>query len=56
MKELNKEELLMIEGGIKLSGTLINSLVKGFDTILDVGRSLGSAIRRSMNNNICPIS
>ncbi|MDD2181049.1 MAG: hypothetical protein PHW32_01635 [Bacilli bacterium] len=55
MKDLNKQELLKIEGGIKISGTLISSLVRGINTLLELGRSLGTAIRRSIGNNLCPL-
>lgn len=55
MKELNNNELLCIEGGINITGSFINSLVRGVDIILDLGRSLGTAIRRVQNNNICPV-
>jgi len=47
MKELTKEELKQISGG-GISATLVN-------TFLDVGRSFGSAIRRMIEKNVCPI-
>lgn len=52
--ELNKEELLMISAG-GLSGTLLNAIVRGINAVLDLGRSLGTAIRRIGSNNICPL-
>lgn len=56
MKELNKQELLNIEGGeLKISGTLISSLTRGINAILDLGRSLGTAIRRIGSNNVCSL-
>ena len=54
MKKLTEEQLKQIEGG-SISGTLINALVRGINSILDLGRSLGSAIRRITGNNICPL-
>lgn len=51
--ELSKQELLSIQGGINISGTLINSFVRGINAMLDLGRSLGTAIRRIGSNNIC---
>lgn len=57
MQELNKEELLNIDGGASsINGTLINSLARGVNTFLDLGRSLGTAIRRIHDGNICPLS
>lgn len=54
MKELNNEELYDIKGGA-ISGTLINAFVRGINAILDLGRSLGNAIRRISSNKICKL-
>lgn len=54
MIELNNEELYNIRGG-SISGTLINAIVRGINAILDLGRSLGNAIRRISSNNICKL-
>jgi len=54
MKNLNKEELLNIEGG-SISGTLISAITRGINTVLDMGRALGNAIRRIGSNNVCPL-
>jgi len=57
MQELKREELLNIEGGnIGVNGTLISSLTRGINTLLELGRSLGSAIRRVQEGNMCPLS
>lgn len=56
MQILEKKELLMIEGGISISGTLINSFARGINALLELGRSLGSAVRRVMGNKLCPLS
>ena len=53
--ELKKRELIQIYGGVNISGTLINSIVRGIEAILDLGRSLGSSIRRIGSNNICSL-
>ncbi len=52
MKELNKQELLKISGGA-ISGSLINAFIRGISTILDLGRSLGTAIRRIQTKQFC---
>lgn len=52
---LEKEELLNVVGGINITGSLISSIYKGISTIMDVGRSLGSAIRRAMEGSMCPL-
>ena len=52
---LEKESLIKIEGGGLLSGTVLNALIKGVGTILDLGRSLGTALRRLKTGNVCPV-
>jgi len=51
---LTKQELLVITGGT-ITATFINSIARGITTITDLGRSLGSAIRRIVSGKICPI-
>ena len=55
MEEINENEYMMIDGGVSLSATFINSLSSGIRIILEVGRSLGSAIRRSSCKKLCKI-
>lgn len=52
---LEKRELLQIVGGISITGTLINSIVRAVNSFMDLGRSLGTAIRRVIGGNICPL-
>lgn len=52
MKELTNKELNMIVGG-SLSGAVISSILKGVDMMLELGRSLGSSIRRLFTKNFC---
>ena len=54
MKELNNLELLNIVGGINWTASLFGYMSKAIETVLDVGRSLGSAIRRLYNGTLCP--
>jgi hypothetical protein len=55
MTVIENKNLFEIEGGINISGTLINSFVRGINSLLEVGRSLGSAIRRVVDKSICPL-
>lgn len=55
MKELNKNEMLEINGGSVVNSALISALVKGASTFLEIGRSLGSSIRRLIANCKCDI-
>ncbi len=52
--KLGKKEMLEIYGGA-ISGTLFSSIVRGISAMLDLGRSLGSAIRRLTANRLCQI-
>jgi len=53
MKEMNKEYLLQVEGGINISGAIITAFTKAFNAIMDIGRSLGTAIRRINSGQLC---
>ena len=49
---LAKEEAMKIYGG-SVSSTMVNAIVKGISLLIDLGRSLGSTIRRASENNMC---
>lgn len=55
MKDLNKKELLNVEGGSSITSGLISSLVKGASVFLEVGRSLGSSLRRIVSSRSCKL-
>lgn len=56
MLELKKEELLNIEGGASLtSAAWLNAAARAITTLIDLGRSLGTAIRRSISGKVCKI-
>ena len=55
MIELKKDELLKIEGGAWYSAAFFNAAARIASTLMDMGRSLGSAIRRALNGTFCPI-
>lgn len=52
---LDKNELLEISGGFKITAALISSIAKGINTVLDLGRALGTSIRRIGSNNVCSL-
>lgn len=56
MSKLRKEELREIDGGTSLSGTLINAFTSGMKTILEIGRSFGTSIRRLTSDKLCEVS
>ena len=49
---LRETELKSIQGG-SIGSTMITALVRGINTILDLGRSLGTVIRRIQTKNMC---
>ncbi len=55
MNNLNKNQLQNIEGGLSLSGTIISAFTSGIKTVLDIGRSLGTALRRVKEDKICAL-
>lgn len=56
MRELNNKELMNIEGGASLlTATFLNAAARMISTIMDVGRSLGTSIRRITSGNTCSI-
>lgn len=51
-----KQELLQISGGaLNVSGAILNAFKGCANTILDIGRSLGSAIRRIAYGSLCSL-
>ena len=50
MKELNSKEMLEIDGGIDLNSALIGALVKTAEICFELGQSVGSSIRRAIDN------
>ena len=53
MKELTKNELLKVEGGSLINNTIISTLIRGANTFMEVGRSLGSSLRRLLSSCLC---
>lgn len=52
---MKKEELLQVVGGVSITGTLLSSIYKVGNLIFEIGRSLGSAIRRAVGGKMCSI-
>ena len=51
--KLSNEELISIYGGA--SATFINAIVKGISLLIDLGKSLGSVIRRISSGETCDV-
>lgn len=52
--KLTKNESKTIIGGVRISATLINSLIRGVNSFMDIGRYIGSSIRRMFGTS-CPL-
>ena len=52
---MSEIELFYIKGGTSLNSTMLNSIIRAFNLSLELGRMLGSYIRRRRNNMMCPI-
>lgn len=50
---LKEKELKQIVGGAGLTAALLAAIVRGVNSIADLGRSLGSAIRRIQTGRMC---
>ena len=55
MRELSNKEMLNIEGGGNITGSMLNAVYKIIDTIYSIGESLGSYIRRVVEKKMCDI-
>lgn len=53
MKKLDRDEMLQINAGATISGTLVNAIWNGAKAFVDIGRYAGSAIRRFIDKNLC---
>ena len=51
--KLEYNDLINIYGGSTISGTLLNSVSRILETIMDVGRSLGTSIRMIYSGKRC---
>ena len=50
---MSDKELRLIVGGITFNASIINALVRFVNSSLELGRTIGTIIRRSMNKNMC---
>ncbi len=56
MIRLTDKELKSIDGGSNwFTAAFFNAAARAINTLLDMGRSLGTAIRRTINGSYCPL-
>ncbi|MDO5569335.1 MAG: hypothetical protein Q4G04_04410 [bacterium] len=53
MYELQRTELAVVTGGWSFSASFLNYATKALNAVVDLGRTLGSAIRRIVTCNYC---
>ena len=53
MRELNKEEMMKINGGTNVTAAMLGAIYKIVETIYNLGDALGSSIRRVIENKNC---
>lgn len=53
---LKSEELLNVKGGANFSAALLNSLSRIVTVIFELGKSIGTSLRRVKEKNYCKIS
>lgn len=49
---LKEKELLSIRGGA-FNASLVSAIIKGFQFIYDIGRVVGTTIRRAISKDLC---
>lgn len=50
--KLNTNELLNIRGGA-FNASLVNAFLKGFQFLYDIGRVVGTSIRKAFSKDFC---
>lgn len=55
LKKISYNEMKNISGGWSFNASYLSSLIRGVNSFLDIGRSIGSAIRRISAGKYCPL-
>ena len=53
--ELKQEQLKNIDGGASITSAMLNAISKAVNTLYELGRQTGSAIRRLVKNKYCSV-
>lgn len=54
--ELNNEKMYDVEGGAAITSAMLNAISKAVNTIYELGKQTGSALRRIIKNSYCPLN
>lgn len=52
--ELKQEQLKNVDGGA-ITSAMLNAITKAVNTLYELGKQTGSALRRVIENTYCPI-
>ena len=55
VKELDKKEMLCVSGG-GFTSSFINAITNAINTLYELGKETGSALRRLTSSKYCPIN
>lgn len=55
MSKIDNKEMENIIGGASISGTVINALTSIIKTVFEIGKEVGSGIRRVYEGKMCPL-
>ena len=55
MREIDKKEMMNVEGGASFSASMLNAIYRTIEVIYSIGESLGSFIRRVTEKKMCDI-
>ncbi len=53
MRELDKNEMLKIDGGAGFTATMMNAIYKTIEIIFNIGEAFGGYIRRKSEGKMC---
>lgn len=51
--QLEDKELTNYVGGFSFNATLVNAIVRGFTFVLDLGKTIGTSLRRGLTGQAC---
>ncbi len=55
MKDINEIKLKEITGGTNITGSLVDAITSLIGFVYDIGKSIGSSIRRISSDNLCSL-
>lgn len=55
MNELTVDESLLVKGGFSITGTLLSGFYRSINSLLELGRSFGTALRMLKSGKFCSI-